>query len=75
MDWREASGLTLATAAERLGCSPSHVKNIESGEDKPSGALAFRIERESCGSVPAASFFEVSLGEVANSHSPAQEIA
>jgi transcriptional regulator with XRE-family HTH domain len=58
--WRESQEprLSKSELARLLKCSPAHVSNIESGEDRPSGDLAFRIQSVTGGRVPAASFFE-----------------
>lgn len=55
--WRKAAGreATQAKFAERLGISRSYLSEIETGAKKPALDLAFRIERETGGAVPAKS--------------------
>ena len=41
--WRKEKGVTLATLAETVGVSPSHLSEIERSLDSPSLGLASRL--------------------------------
>lgn len=46
--WRKSQTpkITLATLADRLGITPSHLSEIEKGNNVPSLALAVKLSRE-----------------------------
>lgn len=46
--WRKSQTpkVTLATLADRLGITPSHLSEIEKGNNEPSLALAVKLNRE-----------------------------
>jgi transcriptional regulator with XRE-family HTH domain len=52
----KSSGDTRGVWAERLGISRSYLSLLETGAKTPSLDLAVRIERETGGAVPAASW-------------------
>ena len=56
--WFEASGLTRAEAATRLGCHVSMVGFLLTKRRTPGRDLAVAIERESAGAVPISAWAE-----------------
>lgn len=44
-DTREAKGLTLSKLAKRLGCTPQHIHQYESGKRSPSIEAALAIAK------------------------------
>lgn len=46
--WRKEQSpkVTLATLADRVGITPSHLSEIEKGNNEPSLALAVKLKRE-----------------------------
>jgi transcriptional regulator with XRE-family HTH domain len=56
--WMAAEHLKVAALARRLGCSREHLSNLRSGKSAPGRSLALKLERESGGAVPAASWDE-----------------
>lgn len=40
---RNAKGHTLMTLAKEIGCSFSHISDIENGRRRPSGPMAYKL--------------------------------
>jgi transcriptional regulator with XRE-family HTH domain len=57
--WQRDQALRQTDLAERLDISPAYTSLLLSGKKTPSGDLAARIERETGGAVPAASWWPV----------------
>lgn len=66
-DYIATSGLTQTAWAARIGVSKSYLSHLIRGNRMPSLQTAVRIERETGGAVPAASWVEGS------GHSPSAE--
>ncbi|WP_299558675.1 helix-turn-helix transcriptional regulator [uncultured Sulfitobacter sp.] len=54
------SDCNQAEWAKRIDVSASYLSDLLRGKKRPSLDLAFRIERATCGAVPASSWIEVS---------------
>lgn len=57
LGYLKAQEITQTEFANRVGCDVSHINHILKGRKTPSGVLAFAIERETNGAIPASSFF------------------
>lgn len=60
---RQASGMTQAEAARRIGISQSHLSNVEKGRDRPSAAIVGFYEEQFHGKGQAWGLYEALLTE------------
>ena len=53
-----AAGIGFAAFAEAIGVNPSSVYNYVNGKRTPDLSVAVKIERQTCGKIPAAAWVE-----------------
>jgi DNA-binding XRE family transcriptional regulator len=63
-EWLQEHDVSGFTLARRIGCDPKTIQHLSNGRTLPTLILAFKIERETEGGVPIASWLGTELARI-----------